>query len=70
MVGKLSGLDTFCFNILTNEFQEATIEEVYNPEDPDIPLSISLSNSKDKTKTKVTLENGIPKITCEISFKI
>lgn len=68
MVGRLSGLDTFCFNILTNEFQEATIE-VYNPQDPDIPLSINLSNSKDKTKTKVTLENGIPKIACEIFLK-
>lgn len=68
MVGRLSGLDTFCFNILINEFQEATIE-VYNPQDPDIPLSINLSNSKDKTKTKVTLENGIPKIACEIFLK-
>lgn len=68
MVGRLSGLDTFCFNILTNEFQEATIE-VYNPQEPDIPLSINLSNSKDKTRTKVTLENGVPKITCEIFLK-
>jgi len=68
MVGKLSGLDTFCFNLLTNEFKESTIE-VYNPKDPSTPLSISLSNSKNKTKINVTLENDIPKITCEISLK-
>lgn len=67
MVGRLSGLDTFCFNLLTNQFQEATIE-VYNPQEPNIPLSINLSKAKDKTKTHVTLENNIPKITCEISL--
>ena len=65
MVGKTSGLETICYNLLTNNFEEATIE-VYNYQSPDMPLSINL-NSPQKTKIKVKLEDGKPKIICNIS---
>lgn len=66
MVGRTSGLETICYNILTNNFEEATID-IYNYQTPHTPLSIRIS-SLDKTKTKVTLENGKPKITCQINI--
>ena len=46
MVGRLSGLETICYNIITNNFDEATIE-VYNPQDSVHPLSVNLSHFKD-----------------------
>ena len=65
MVGRTSGIETVCYNLLTDNFEESTIE-VYNYQNPDIPLSINLS-SPQKTKIKVKLEDGKPKITCNIS---
>ncbi len=67
MVGRLSGLDTICYNILTNNFKQATIE-VYNPQDPSLSLSVAISDFKD-TDINVTLENGIPKINCDVQIK-
>lgn len=66
-VGKLSGLETICYNLLTNNFDETTIE-VYNPVSPEIPLSVNLSYSE-KPKISVKLENNIPKIKCNINVK-
>lgn len=66
MVGQLSGLDTLCYNILTNNFEEATIE-VYNPQEPSIPLSVNLTHSED-TEIKVKFQNEIPKVTCNINI--
>jgi len=65
-VGRLSGLETILFNILTNQLETATIE-VYNPQAPEIPLSIGISSSE-PTQIKVKLENNKPKITCKISL--
>lgn len=65
MVGRLSGLDTLCYNLLTNEFEEATIE-VYNPQNPSIPLAVHLSGPTE-SKIKVSLENNVLKIKCDIS---
>lgn len=66
MVGQLSGLDTLCYNILTNNFEEATIE-VYNPQEPSMPLSVNLTRSED-TEIKVKFENDIPQATCSINI--
>lgn len=65
MVGRTSGLETICYNILTNNFEEATID-IYNYQTPDTPLSVNIS-SLDKTKIKVKLENNKPKIQCQIN---
>lgn len=65
MIGRTSGIETICYNLLTNNFEESTIE-VYNYQSSEIPLSINLS-SPQKTKIKVILDNGKPKITCNIS---
>lgn len=67
MVGRLSGLETICYNILTNNFKEATIE-IYNPQNPNLPMSVNLSHLSD-TKIKVNLENNIPKISCKVNVK-
>lgn len=67
MVGRLSGLETICYNIITNNFDEATIE-VYNPQDSVHPLSVNLSHFKD-TQLSVKLENNVPKIKCTINVK-
>ncbi len=67
MVGRLSGLDTICYNILTNNFKQATIE-VYNPQEPSLALSVAISHDKN-TDINVKLENGIPKITCNVKIK-
>lgn len=66
MVGQLSGLDTLCYNILTNNFEEATIE-VYNPQEPSIPLSVNLTRLED-TEIKVKFQDNIPKVTCNINI--
>ena len=66
MVGQLSGLDTLCYNILTNNFEEATIE-VYNPQEPSIPLSVNLTHLED-TEIKVKFQDNIPKVTCNINI--
>lgn len=55
MVGRLSGNDTLCYNILTNNFDRATIE-IYNPECPEVPITINISKSKNP-KIKVYLDN-------------
>ena len=65
MVGRTSGLETVCYNLLTDNFEESTIA-VYNYQKPNIPLSINLS-APQKTKIKVKLEDGKPKISCNIS---
>lgn len=65
MVGRTSGLETICYNILTNNFEEATID-IYNYQTPGTPLSVNIS-SLDKTKIKVKLENNKPKIQCQIN---
>jgi len=67
MVDRLSGLDTICYNILTNNFEETTIE-VYNPQEPSIPLAVNLTHFED-TKISVKLENNVPKIKCDINIK-
>lgn len=66
MIGRTSGLETICYNLLTDNFEEATIE-VYNYQNPDIPLSINL-NSPENVDIKVKLEDGKPKITCNINI--
>ena len=55
MVGRLSGIDTLCYNILTNNFDRATIE-IYNPQYPQVPMTINISKSQN-TKIKVYLKN-------------
>ncbi len=67
MVGRLSGLDTICYNLLTNEFKEATIE-VYNPQQTNIPITVNISHYYN-TKIDLTLDNNIPKIKCIINVK-
>lgn len=61
------GLDTICYNILTNNFEEATIE-IYNPYHPDIPVTVNLAYLRD-TKISVKLENDVPKIKCTLNIK-
>lgn len=65
MVGRLSGLDTICYNILTNNFEQATIE-VYNPQNSTRPLAVNIKKMNN-TKIKVKVENNIPKIECNVS---
>lgn len=67
MVGRLSGLETICYNILTNNFEQATIE-VYNFQNPELPIAINIEKS-DNTKIKVNLENNIPKIECNVNVE-
>ncbi len=67
MLDRISGLETICYNILTNNFDEATIE-VYNSQNPSIPLAVNISHVKD-TKISVKLENNVPKITCKLAVK-
>ena len=65
MIGRLSGLDTLCYNILTNNFDKGTIE-VYNENQPTIPLTLSIAKSG-KTKIEVKLEKDHIIAYCEIS---
>lgn len=67
MLDRISGLETICYNILTNNFDEATIE-IYNTQSPSIPLAVNISRIED-TKISVKLENNIPKITCKLAVK-
>lgn len=67
MIERISGLDTICYNMLTNNFENSTIE-VYNPEEPTIPLAVDISNLAN-SKISVKLENGIPKINCELNVE-
>lgn len=67
MVGRLSGLDTICYNIVTNNFEEAIIE-IYNPYYSPRPVTVNISHLKD-TKISLDLENGIPIITCKVNVE-
>ena len=67
MVGRLSGVDTLCYNLLTNNFDRAAIE-IYSQGTPDYPLTVNISRSK-KPKISVSLENNTPKIKCEINVE-
>lgn len=67
MVGRLSGLDTLCYNILTNNFDRATIE-IYNSQNDGIPITVDISRS-DNTKIQVKLEDGKPTATCQINIE-
>lgn len=67
MLDRISGLETICYNILTNNFDDATIE-VYNSQNPSIPLAVNISHAED-TKISVKLENNIPKIKCKLAVK-
>lgn len=67
MIERISGLDTVCYNLLTNNFENTTIE-VYNPEEARIPLAVDISNLED-SKISVKLENGIPKINCKLGVE-
>lgn len=67
MVGRLSGLETICYNLLTNNFEQATIE-VYNYQNPGLPIAINIEKSNN-TKIKVKLEDNIPKIECNVSVE-
>lgn len=67
MIGRLSGLETICYNLLTNNFEQATIE-VYNYQNPGLPIAINIEKSNN-TKIKVKLEDNIPKIECNVSVE-
>lgn len=67
MIGRLSGLETICYNLLTNNFEQATIE-VYNYQNPGLPITINIEKSNN-TKIKVKLEDNIPKIECNVSVE-
>lgn len=67
MIERISGLDTVCYNLLTNNFENTTIE-VYNPEEARIPLAVDISKLED-SKISVKLENGIPKIHCKLGVE-
>ena len=67
MVGRLSGVDTMCYNILTNNFDRATIE-IYNRQMPEYPITVSIARS-DSTKIKEKLENGKLVATCKVSVE-
>ena len=66
MVGRLSGIDTICYNMLTNHFDRATVE-IYNTQMPKYPLTVSIAHSKENAKISVKLKNNKPIITCNIS---
>lgn len=67
MIGRLSGLETICYNLLTNNFEQATIE-VYNYQNPGLPIAINIEKLNN-TKIKVKLEDNIPKIECNVSVE-
>lgn len=67
MIGRLSGLETICYNLLTNNFEQATIE-VYNYQNPGLPIAINIEKLNN-TKFKVKLEDNIPKIECNVSVE-
>ena len=64
MVGRLSGVDTLCYNILTNNFDRSTIE-IYNKPMPEYPLTVSIARSN-SPKISVELEGNQPIIACQI----
>lgn len=67
MLDRISGLETLCYNILTNNFDEATIE-IYNSQNPSIPLAVNITKAGN-AKISAKLENNVPKITCKFAVK-
>ena len=67
MLDRISGLETLCYNILTNNFDEATIE-VYNSQNTSIPLAVNITKAGN-TKISAKLENNPADPQCSPKIK-